>query len=62
MLKNNLKRVREEFREKYNAKWLKKYKGFENLSKEKAEKLVESMIEMSMLLCSFMIDNQNIDL
>jgi len=58
MLTGKLEDVKQELREKYNAEWLKKYKGFEKLSKQKAEEVVECMIELSVLLCHYKLNQQ----
>lgn len=50
-----------ELREIFTVDWLKKKKGFENISEKKAKEHIESMIELSILLGNFLLA-QNIDL
>lgn len=41
---------------KYNEEWLKTFKGFENYSKEQAEKELNSLIEFAEILCQQLLN------
>ena len=51
-----------EIRKQFNDQWLKQFKGLERLSKKKADEILESMIELSVLLGHYILNNQNTEL
>lgn len=50
--------LQQELRGQFTVKWLKQFKGFEKVSKEKAKQIIESMIELTLLLTSSVIENK----
>lgn len=50
--------LQQELRNRYTIKWLKQFKGFEKISKEKAKLILENMIELTILLTSSVLENK----
>lgn len=49
--------LRTELRERFTIKWLKQFKGFEKVDNKKANLIIESMIELTILLTCSVLDN-----
>ncbi|MCH3884572.1 hypothetical protein [Tenacibaculum aquimarinum] len=42
--------------EKYNSEWLKSFEGFEEYSKEEAEKELDSLKQLAQIVCQHLIN------